>query len=175
MLVITLKSKGKPLGSRLVQALLIKTKDSDSSIYQQQESVMIRTSTILLIAFSHSILFVPRPAMAQDGGEKERTGTTTGELKSRINAKTGKSVVLEILAAGEERPRRYLVSFNPKDPKAEAPFKEVLAAVNTAKVGDRVKIAWVHGPKGSEGGFFVTAFEVLKKSDPGKEVEKKPK
>jgi hypothetical protein len=43
----------------------------------------------------------------------------------------------------------------------------------TAKVGDRVRIVWVNSPKGSEGGFFVTAFEVLKKSAPGKEADKK--
>lgn len=132
---------------------------------------MIRNSTILLFACFHAILCAQWLAMAQD--EKELTGTIIGELKSRKDSKSGKSVAVEILAPGEEKPRRYLVAYNPKDPKAEAPFKELLAKVNTSKVGDRVRIVWVNAPKGSEGGFFVTAFEVLKKSDPRKEADKK--
>ena len=31
--------------------------------------------------------------------------------------------------------------------------------------GDRVRLTWVNAPKGSEGGFFVTGFEVLRKAD----------
>lgn len=133
---------------------------------------MIRKSVVLLFACFHGILCCQWTAMAQGREEKERTGTITGELKSRKDGKTGKSVALEILAPGEEKPRRYLVAYNPRDPKAEAPYKTLLALINTAKVGDRVRIVWVNAPKGSEGGFFVTAFEVLKKSDPRKEVEK---
>ena len=134
---------------------------------------MIRTSTIFLFAYFHAILCAQWPVMAQGKDEKERTGTLIGELKSRKDSKNGKSVSLEILAPGEDKPRRYLVAYNPKDPKAEAPFRELRAKVYTASVGDRVRIDWVNAPKGSEGGFFVTAFEVLKSSDPRKEVDKK--
>jgi len=112
-------------------------------------------------------------ALAQEKDEKERSGTVIGELKSRTESKNGKSVTIEILAPGEEKPRRYLVAFNPRDPKAEAPFKVLLAAVNTAKVGDRVRVVWVNTPKGSEGGFFVTRFEVLTKSDAKAKDEKR--
>lgn len=131
----------------------------------QKESVVIRISTIGLFTCFLASLCAQWPALAQDKDDKKLTGTLIGELKARIDSKNGKSVTLEILAPGEEKSRRYLVAYNPRDPKAEAPFKKLLAKVNTAKVGDRVRIAWVNAPKGSEGGFFVTAFEVLKKAD----------
>ena len=132
---------------------------------------MVRYPAILFLACVHAVILAPWTAAAQD--EKERTGTIVGELKSRVDSKTGKSATLEILAPGEEKARKYFVAYNPRDPKAEAPFKVLLAAVDKAKVGDRVRIEWVNAPKGSEGGFFVTAFEVIQKSDAKKDPERK--
>ncbi len=122
---------------------------------------MIRNPVLLLSACLQAILCAPWPVLAQDKDDKERTGTFIGQLTSRKDSKNGKSVVLEILAPGEEKARRYFVAYNPKDPKAEEPFKALLAKVNTAKVGDRVRITWINSPPGSEGGFFVTSFEVF--------------
>lgn len=111
---------------------------------------------------------------AQDQDKKERTGTVVGQLKSRMPSKDGRSAIIELLGDGEVRTRVYLVAYNPKDPKAKGPFTELLAAVNAAKIGDRVQCTWANSPKGSEGGFFVTAFEVLKKTDDKKD-RKEPK
>lgn len=127
---------------------------------------MFRNRAFYLLVWGQAVLCGPCTATGQDAPGAERTGTIVGELKARTDAKTGKSVTLEILAPGEEKARKYFVAYNPRDPKAEAPFKVLLAQVNTAKVGDRVRIEWVNAPKGSEGGFFVTAFQVIQKSDP---------
>ncbi len=135
---------------------------------------MIRAFAMLLMASGCQILCSPLAPMVHGSDDKERTGTVSGELKSRTEAKNGRSVTLEILASGEEKARRYFVAYNPKDPTAEKPFKELLAKVNAAKIGDRVQIAWVNNPKGSEGGFFVTDFEILKKSDPKNKIDRKP-
>jgi len=86
-----------------------------------------------------------------------------------MEAKNGRSVTIEILGAGEDKPRAYRVAYNPNDPKARGPYEKLLAVVNTAKIGDRVRCDWVDTPKGSEGGYFVTSFEVLKKTDAKKE------
>lgn len=96
---------------------------------------------------------------------KVRTGTVTGVLKSRKDAKNGRSVTLEILAPGEEKARSYFLAYNPKEAKAKDRYVELLALVDAAKVGDRVECGWVYAPPGAEGGFFVTSFRVLKKSD----------
>ena len=134
---------------------------------------MIRTRAILLLVCVHAVLCGPWLATAQVTADPERTGTIVGELKSRTDSKNGKSVTLEILAPGEEKARKYFVAYNPRDPKAEAPFKVLLARVNTAEVGDRVRIEWVNAPKGSEGGFFVTTFQVIQKSDPKRDPKSK--
>jgi hypothetical protein len=78
--------------------------------------------------------------------EDKRTGTILGELKSRMDTPDGKNTFIEVLAPGEEKPRRYHVLF---DPKIKRPIPSVLDAVRTAKVGDRVELDWVqtgHGP-----------------------------
>jgi hypothetical protein len=88
--------------------------------------------------------------------EKPKTGTVIGEVKSRKDTPDGKNTFIEVLAPGEEKPRRYHVLY---DPKAKEPIKSVLAAVRAAKVGDRVELDWVqtgHGPA-------IKAFRVLKK------------
>ena len=101
------------------------------------------------------------PAAAQD--EKPKTGTIIGELKSQKDTPDGKNTVIEVLAPGEEKPRRYHVLY---DPKTRGPVESALAAVRAAKVGDRVEFDWVqtgHGPA-------IKAFRVLKK---GADVPKK--
>ena len=125
---------------------------------------MLHKLVILVIVPTLAITCGLSGAIAQNKDKKERTGTVIGEFKSRKDSKNGKSVTLEILGAGEEKARAYLVAYNPNDPKAKGPFVELLAAVNTAKIGDRVQCEWVDTPKGSEGGYFLTAFKVLKKN-----------
>lgn len=104
---------------------------------------------------------------AQDKA-KERAGVVTGEFKSRKDAKNGRSVTLEILAPGEEKARAYILSYNPKDPKAKDRYLELVVLVDAAKIGDRVECGWVNSPPGAEGGFFLTSFRVLKKPGAGK-------
>ncbi len=94
---------------------------------------------------------------AQDKDKKKRTGTVTGELKSRKDALNKINVLIEVLAAGEEKARTYRVAY---DPKVKGPIPDVLKAVKEAMIGDRVTLDWVEGE-----GFSITAFQVLKKSD----------
>jgi hypothetical protein len=94
------------------------------------------------------------PAAAQE--DKPKTGTIIGKLKSKKDTADGKNTVLEVLAPGEVKARKYHVMY---DPKAKAPIQSVLAAVRAAKVGDRVEFEWVqtgHGP-------MIKAFKVLRK------------
>jgi hypothetical protein len=102
------------------------------------------------------LLIWASPAVAQE--EKPKTGTIIGELKSQKDTPDGKNTFIEVLAPGEERPRRYHVLY---DGKAKEPVESVLAAVRAAKVGDRVEFAWVqtgHGPA-------IKTFKVLKKAE----------
>jgi hypothetical protein len=88
--------------------------------------------------------------------EKPKTGTIIGERKSKKDTADGKNTVIEVLAPGEEKARKYHVMY---DPKAKAPIQVVLKVVRAAKVGDRVEFEWVqtgHGP-------MVKAFKVLRK------------
>ncbi|MCI0738708.1 MAG: hypothetical protein L0Y72_06665 [Gemmataceae bacterium] len=90
------------------------------------------------------------------GDQKEKGGRIIGELKSQTNSPDGKNTIIEVLAPGEEKARRYHVQY---DPKIKAPIKTVLAAVRAAKVGDVVEFEWVptgHGPA-------IKAFQVFKK------------
>jgi hypothetical protein len=106
------------------------------------------------------------PAAGQE--EKPKTGTIIGELKSQKDTPDGKNTFIEVLAPGEEKPRRYHVLY---DAKAKGPIESVLAAVRAAKVGDRVEFDWVqtgHGPA-------IKAFRVLPKgtdSPKGEESDK---
>jgi hypothetical protein len=99
------------------------------------------------------------PTAAQE--EKPKTGTIIGKLESQKDSPDGKNTVIEVLAPGEERPRKYHVLY---DPKANGPVESVLSAVRAAKVGDRVELEWVqtgHGPA-------IKAFRVLKKESDSK-------
>ena len=136
---------------------------------------MLRWLAVLVLVFTFGSGRGLPVSTAQDQDKRARIGTVIGELKSRKDSKNGKSVTLEILGVGEEKARTYLVAYNPNDPKAKGPFEKLLAVVNTAKIGDRVHCDWVDTPKGSEGGFFVTAFHVLKKTDAKKDAGKDKK
>jgi hypothetical protein len=99
------------------------------------------------------------PTAAED--EKPKTGTIIGKLESQKDTPDGKNTVIEVLAPGEERPRKYHVLY---DAKAKGPVESVLAAVRAAKVGDRVELEWVqtgHGPA-------IKAYRVLRKDGEGK-------
>jgi hypothetical protein len=104
------------------------------------------------------------PLAAQE--DKPKTGTIIGELKSKQDTKDGKNTMIEVLAPGEEKPRRYHVQY---DPKAKAPIKSVLNLVRAAKVGDKVEFEWVqtnHGP-------MITEFKVFRKGAESKKKENK--
>src|SRR6267142_1942872 len=94
------------------------------------------------------------PAVADE--EKPKSGTIVGELKSQKNTPDNKNTVVEVLAPGEEKARRYHVLY---DAKAKGPIESVLTAVRAAKVGDVVEFEWVqtgHGPA-------IKSFQVFKK------------
>lgn len=97
-------------------------------------------TTLLVVGMA----LVGLPAEAQK--EKPKTGTIVGELKSQKDTPDRKNTIIEVLAPGEEKARRYHVLY---DPKAKKPIESVLAAVRAAKVGERVEFEWVqtgHGP-----------------------------
>jgi hypothetical protein len=116
-----------------------------------------------IVATSVILLLCVFPLAAQD--DKAQTGTIVGELKSKTDTKDGKNTMIEVLAPGEEKPRRYHVLY---DAKAKAPIKTVLEAVRAAKVGDKVEFEWVqtnHGPMIKEFKVFKTGADAKKKDD----------
>lgn len=94
--------------------------------------------------------------------EKGRKATVQGVLKARIEFKNTKHMAVEILADGEEAPRRYGVPYLPKE---KGPVAEVHPAVLRANIGDRVACDLVYGAYGYESGFTVISFQVVKKAD----------
>ncbi len=82
--------------------------------------------------------------------KKLRTGTTIGVLKSVNPAKNKRDIIIEVLAPGEEKPRRYTVG-------AQKPA--MIATINAAKVGDRVEIDWFDTVEG----LCIEKFQVLTK------------
>jgi hypothetical protein len=74
-------------------------------------------------------------AWATDAAQlkKLRTGTAIGQLQTVSPAKNKRDIIIDVLSPGEEKPRSYTVG---------AQQKSVVAAVQGAKVGDRVEIEW---------------------------------
>jgi hypothetical protein len=96
--------------------------------------------------------------------QEPRSGTITGELKSKKDTEDKKNTTIEVLAPGEEKARSYFVQY---DQKVKGPLPDVLKAVRAATVGDKVEFGWVatgHGPA-------ITKFQVLKKTDGEKKDE----
>src|SRR5207249_3861471 len=62
--------------------------------------------------------------------EKPKSGTIVGQLKSQTNTPEGKNTIIEVLAPGEEKARKYFVQF---DPKIKGPIESVLKDVRAAK------------------------------------------
>ena len=91
------------------------------------------------------------------------------EVVAQIELKNSKNLIIEILADGDEKPRRFGV---PYVPKGKGPITEVLAAVSRANIGDRVHCELVYGAYGYESGFTVTAFQVLKKAEAKKDEKR---
>lgn len=88
--------------------------------------------------------------------QEKRTGSVTGEIKTKKDTPNGKNVIIEVLASGEEKPRPYRVQY---DPKAKAPIVDVLAAVRKAEVGDKVQFDWIDTGEG----LAIKKFEVIRK------------
>src|SRR5437899_59022 len=91
-----------------------------------------------------SVLLCGFPAAAQE--RKPPSGRVIGELHARQNTPDGKNAFFEVLAPGEDKPRRYHVLY---DPQTKGPIDSVLAAVRAAAIGDRVELDWEqtgHGP-----------------------------
>jgi hypothetical protein len=97
-------------------------------------------------------------AFVQAQGKERRTGSVTGEIKSRKDTPNGRNVIIEVLASGEEKPRPYRVQY---DQKAKGPIPDVLAAVRAARVGDRVQLDWIDTGEG----LAIKKFEVIKKKE----------
>lgn len=117
----------------------------------------------VVLSFAFTLLVVcGLGEAAQDKDKKKRTGTVSGELKSRKDSPNGKNVILEIQAAGEEKARTYRVQY---DPKVKGPIPEVLEAAKAAKIGERVQADWIDTGEG----LAITSFQVLKKKDAGKD------
>jgi hypothetical protein len=130
---------------------------------------MIREHVVIVAMFVFAVAGERSHSTAQAKDKTERTATVSGVLKSRIELKNSKNVIIEILADGEDKPRRYGV---PYVPKGKGPITEVLGAVNKANIGDRVRCDLVYGAYGYESGFIVTTFEVLRKADAKREIGK---
>src|ERR1043165_2918960 len=117
---------------------------------------------LIVTTFIATIVAMAAFSDTADGQDKKkRTGTVVGELQSRKDTPNKVNVFVEILAAGEEKPRQYRVAY---DPKVKGPIPDVLKAVKAANIGDRVQIDWIEGE-----GYNITAFQVLKKKDEKKD------
>ncbi len=118
--------------------------------------------TIMVSGISVLALLIWGSSTTIDAQEKERrTGSVSGEIKSKKDTPNGKNVIIEVLASGEEKPRPYRVQY---DQKAKGPIPDVLAAVRAAKVGDRVQLDWIDTGEG----LAIRKFEVIKKKEDGK-------
>lgn len=102
--------------------------------------------------------------LANAAQEPKPSGTIIGEVKAQKDTPDGKNTMIDVLAPGEEKARRYHVLY---DPKIKGPIASVLTAVRAAKVGDRVEFDWVqtgHGPA-------IKTFKVVKKAAESKKSE----
>jgi hypothetical protein len=96
--------------------------------------------------------------------EKQRSGRIIGSLKSQKDTADGKNTVIEVLAPGEQKARRYYVLW---DSKVNRPIESVLTAVRAAKVGDVVEFEWIgtgHGPA-------IKSFRLFKKTKDGGKLQ----
>ena len=64
---------------------------------------------------------------------KPKSGKVIGELKSQKNTPDGKNTFIEVLAPGEEKPRKYHVLY---DPKIKGPIDNVLHFASPASPVD---------------------------------------
>lgn len=111
-----------------------------------------------LIGFSFAAAVVALSGSTETAvGQEKRTGSVVGEIKSRKDTPNGKNVMIEVLAAGEEKARSYRVQY---DPSAKGPIPEVLKVVRGAGVGDRVEFDWIDTGEG----LAIKKFAVLKKA-----------
>ena len=104
-----------------------------------------------IIACVPAILFVFGLLLAasqEAQAQNKKMGTVTGEIKSSKATPNGKSTIIDVLAAGEEKPRSYRAQ------------PAVLAAVRAAKVGDTCKFDWVDTGEG----LAISKFEIVKKT-----------
>ena len=126
----------------------------------------MRTVALLLLlvlagkTFGEGEIPKPKPADTADKADEPKSGRIIGELKSQTDTQDKKNTIIEVLAPGEEKPRKYYVLY---DPEIKGPIASVLKEVRAAKVGDRVDFDWVqtgHGPA-------IKSFRVLKKATSG--------
>lgn len=111
----------------------------------------------VLVLMSFSIALMVLCGNTEDlQSQEKRTGSVTGEIKTKKDTPNGKNVIIEVLASGEEKPRPYRVQY---DPKAKAPVADVLEAVRKSNVGDKVQLDWIDTGEG----LAIKKFEVIKK------------
>jgi hypothetical protein len=135
---------------------------SRSAAYSVTRNVSIEDALMFQITMLCVLLFAGALRLESAAQPKGRTAQVQGILKSRIELKNTKNILIEILADGEETPRKYGVPYLPKE---KGPIAGVLPAVHAARLGDRVRCDLVYGAHGYESGFTVVSFEVLKKAD----------
>lgn len=115
---------------------------------------MIRTILVAAL-FTGLLVLCGRYDTVQS--QEKRTGSVTGEIKTKKDTPNGKNVIIEVQATGEEKARPYRVQY---DPKAKAPLADVLSAVRASKVGDKVQMDWIDTGEG----LAIKKFEVIKKA-----------
>ena len=92
--------------------------------------------------------------------EQKKSFRVIGELKSQKNSPNGRNTMIEVLAPGEGKARRYWVGY---DPKVKGPIPSVLKAVREAKIGDTVEMECIQTGEG----LVIRSFQVLKKGSGG--------
>jgi hypothetical protein len=120
---------------------------------------MLRTLVSLSLLFA--VVALLATADGQEKDKKKRTGTITGEIKTKKDTPNGKNTIIEVLAPGEEKARPYRVMY---DPAIKGPIQKILAAVRAAKVGDQVRFEWIDTGEG----LAITSFAVLRKTEDDK-------
>jgi hypothetical protein len=108
-----------------------------------------------------ALLLISNGEVCKAQAQEKRTGSVTGEIKTKKDTPNGKNVIIEVLATGEEKARPYRVQY---DQTAKGPIPDVLAAVRKANIGDKVQFDWIDTGEG----LAIKKFEVIKKKESDK-------
>lgn len=112
---------------------------------------------LVFVCIVPALLFLAGAWNAGQAQEKKKMGKIMGEVKSSKKSPNGKNIFMEVLAPGEEKPRKYFVALGYLKEKGPA----VLKTVQSAKVGDRVQLEWIDTGEG----LAIIAFAILNKKE----------